>query len=99
MFGGTPVASAGAGVMVGETGSSQIYFEESLSGGRVGNPFFGNGELQPVMTGDTEGLARLRDARFRRPVAVAAKDHWVYVVDADQQQVILYDRISGTQEV
>ncbi len=99
MFGGTPMSSTAEGEVVAETASSRIYFEESLRGGRVGNAFFGNGELQPVMTGDTGGLVRLHEARFRRPVAVAAKDHWVYVVDADQQQVILYDRISGTQEI
>ena len=80
-------------------GAAYLFYEESISGGRAGNAFFGRGELQPVVTGDTGGLVRVHDARFRRPVAVAAKDHWVYVVDADRQQVLLYDRFSGNMEV
>lgn len=76
-----------------------VFFEESISGGTVGNVFFGSGELNHVPTGDTEGLVRVQPARFHRPIAVAAKDHWVYVVDADLQEVIVYDRLTQRMEV
>lgn len=80
-------------------GDAPVFFEESISGGTTGNVFFGSGELNRITTGDTEGLVRVQRARFQRPVAVAAKDHWVYVVDADQQSVIVYDRLTQRMEV
>lgn len=80
-------------------GDAPVFFEESISGGTIGNAFFGTGELNHIATGDTEGLVRVQRARFHRPVAVAAKDHWVYVVDADQQSVIVYDRFTQRMEV
>lgn len=80
-------------------GDAPVFFEESISGGMVGNTLTGRGELNPVLTGDTAGLVRVQDAHFRRPVAVAAKDHWVYVVDADQKVVFLYDRFTRRMDV
>lgn len=91
------VAPASANDVV--TGNGPVFFEESIHGGTVGNAFFGTGELKPITTGDTAGLVRIQDGRFRRPVAVAAKGQWVYVVDADQQAVFVHDRLSGRMEM
>ncbi len=99
VFGPPNTASGEPRAALPGEGAAFLFYEESIGGGRVGNAFFGTGELRPVVTGDTGGLVNLQDARFRRPVAVAAKDHWIYVVDADQQQVLLYDRFSGNLEV
>lgn len=71
-----------------------LFFEESISGGVMGNPFFGRGEMSRITTGDTEGLVRIRQPQFHRPVAVAAKDQWIYVVDAGLQAVLVYDRFT-----
>src|SRR3569623_1888571 len=91
----TPVSPAGPA----QSADAPLCFEESISGGQVGNVIVGSGELTPVLTGDTAGLVRVQHAHFRRPVAVAAKDQWVYVVDGDQKEVILYDRMSRRMQV
>lgn len=91
----TPVSPAGPA----QSADAPLFFEESISGGQVGNVIVGTGELNPVLTGDTAGLVRVQNAHFRRPVAVAAKDQWVYVVDGDQKVVFLYDRMSRRMQV
>jgi len=55
-----------------------------------------NGLLTPVETidGGTVGnmLTGSRDTRFRRPVSVAVRGNWIYVLDAGQQFIYRYDR-------
>ncbi len=93
----TTPASAGAATpsaAAGQAGGS-LFYMESITGGAVGNRIFGTGELRDIAIGDTEGLVQVTDFRFRRPVAVAARDHDLYVVDADREEVLLYDRFSA----
>ncbi|RMD79393.1 MAG: hypothetical protein D6809_03730 [Gammaproteobacteria bacterium] len=49
------------------------------------------------ITGGPEGnaLTGVRQLRFVRPVAVSVRDQWVYVLDAGQDLVLRYDRLTG----
>ena len=40
-------------------------------------------------------LTGVRQLRLQRPVAVAVRDRWVYILDAGQDLVLRYDRLSG----
>jgi len=53
-----------------------------------------------VIRGGTIGnaLTGIVDTSFQRPVAVAARGEYVYVVDADLRSVLRYDRASGRLE-
>src|SRR3569832_1899389 len=59
-------------------GDAPVFFEESISGGTIGNAFFGTGEFNHIATGDTEGRGRGRRARGQRPGAGAAREHGGY---------------------
>jgi len=49
------------------------------------------------IAGGPEGNAvtGVRQLRLQRPVAVAVRDRWVYILDAGQDLVLRYDRMSG----
>lgn len=74
-FAPPPQAGADARVAAPQTGPGEIW--QVLDGGPVG--------------GQMELLAGISELRFLQPVAVAARGHLVYIVDAGRQQLFSYD--------
>ena len=65
-------------------------------GARVASPQTGPGEIWQVLDGAPIGgqmqvLTGVSDMRFLQPVAVAARGHLVYIVDAGHRQLFSYD--------
>lgn len=54
-----------------------------------------------IITGGSMGNAVVGNEhhRLQRPVAVAVRDHDLYIVDADQELLFLYDTLSGRMSV